>query len=348
MKRVLVTGAGGSASFNYINSLRDNEKKEKFYIVGVDTNKYFIKLSDLNKSYIVPSLNDPTYLHELNKIIVNEEIDFLHIQPDSEVNFISKNRNKIKTKLLLPKANTINMCQNKKTAFEILSKNNINIPESIYPSNFNEVRRGVKLLLKKYNKVWIRAIRGAGSKAALPVIDSNHAVMWIDYWIKMKNLKITDFMLSEFLPGSEYAFQSFWVDGNLVSSQARQRIEYVFGNLTPSGQSSSPSLAKTVQIDEVNFLATNAVLSIDKKATGIFCIDMKTGSDNQVKVTEINSGRFYTTSYFFSKAGYNLPYIYTKYGIDGKLPIKLKKYNNLKKNIFWIRMIDMGYKMVKD
>jgi len=54
MKRILVTGAGGSASFNFINSIRENPKKEKYFIVGADTKPYHIELSPLDKRYIVP------------------------------------------------------------------------------------------------------------------------------------------------------------------------------------------------------------------------------------------------------------------------------------------------------
>jgi carbamoyl-phosphate synthase large subunit len=154
-------------------------------------------------------------------------------------------------------------------------------------------------------------------------------------------------MVSEFLPGKEYAFQSVWHQGTLLMSQARERKEYVFGNLTPSGQSSSPSVAMTVHNQEVNELCTQAILAVDHQATGVFCVDMKTDKNNTIKVTEINAGRFFTTSYFFSQAGANMPYYYTKVGIDGSVEHSLKPYNNIPEGWYWIRNIDIGYKLIK-
>lgn len=348
MRKILVTGAGGSASYNYIESLRHNPQKEKFYIVGTDVSKYHLELAQVDKRYLIPRIEDSKYLEKLNYIIKKEKISFLHPQPDPEVSFLSKNKNKIQTKTLLPSFKTITICQNKMLLHDLLKKNNVNVPEAYHIASIKDLKTALKHLLKKNEKVWLRAIKGAGSRAALPVKCFEHAKMWIDYWQVMKGLHIEDFMVSEFLPGKEYAFQSFWIDGELIMSQARERIEYIFGNLTPSGQSSSPSVAVTVHNDEVNQLGYKTVKTVDHKATGIFCLDMKTDKEGKVVVIEINGGRFFTTSYFFSSAGLNMPYYYTKIGIGDKVQMKLKKFNNIPDGWYWVRMIDMGYRLVKN
>lgn len=164
----------------------------------------------------------------------------------------------------------------------------------------------------------------------------------------MKGIGYGDFMISEFLPGREYAFQSLWVDGKLLMSQARERMEYIFGNLTPSGQSSSPSVAKTVNDERLNTLVSDIVKMIDPEATGIFCADLKTDKNGEIKILEINAGRFFTTSLFFSQAGVNMPYYYTKIGLGEPVKSDLKPFNNIPEDWYWVRMIDMGYKLIKD
>jgi predicted ATP-grasp superfamily ATP-dependent carboligase len=348
MKRILVTGAGGSASFNYIQSLRDNPDKEQFYIVGCDSSKYHLELPPVDRRYLIPPCHDPAYITSLNQIIKKERIDFIHVQPDPEVLVIGKHREKLQAKTLLPATKTIETCQNKMAVVHRLAKKGISIAQSFPVSSEQALKTQIADLLKTQEKVWVRAIRGAGSKAALPVKSFDQAKMWIAYWREMKGLRFEDFMISEYLPGKEYAFQSFWINGELQMSQARERIAYVFGNLTPSGQSSSPSVAKTVHNAEVNELATKAVRTIDPLATGIFCVDMKTNVQGQVAVIEINAGRFFTTSYFFSAAGFNMPYYYTKYALGEQISQKPRPYNNLVKNLYWIRMIDMGYKIISE
>ncbi len=347
MKRVLVTGAGGSAASNYIQSLRKNPKKEKFYIVGVDKSQYHIELANVDKRYLMPGIHDPSYIQKLNSIIKKERIDYVHPQPDIEVDLLSKHVKEIKTKMLLPDRKTIDLCQNKMQLTDLLKKNNVNVPEAYYLQSERDLEKALKKLFKTNEKVWLRAIRGAGSRAALPVKNIDHAKMWVDYWRVMKGLNYADFMVSEFLPGDEYAFQSFWIKGKLIMSQARKRIEYIFGNLTPSGQSSSPSVAVTVHNDDVNKLAHDAIKIADKDATGIFCADIKTNKDGKVCLIEINAGRFFTTSNFFSEAGLNMPYYYTKYALGEPVKHTLKPFNNIPAGWYWIRMIDMGYKLIK-
>lgn len=348
MKRILVTGAGGSAAYNYIESLRHNPKKEKFFIVGTDISRYHIELSSLDRRYIVPKCESPDYLEKVNKIIELEKIDFLHCQPDQDANFFSKNKDKIKAKTFLPDPKTVDICQNKMVFNKILRDNNLVVPDAFYLESEKDLENALEILFKTNEKVWLRAIRGAGSRAALPIKKIEHAKMWIDYWKEMKGLGYGDFMVSEFLPGKEYAFQSLWLDGELLMSQARERIEYIFGNLTPSGQSSSPSVAKTVQNQEINQLVYKAVKAIDPQASGVFCADMKTDKNGLIKLIEINAGRFFTTSFFFSAAGLNMPYYYTKIGLGDEVKYDLKQFDNLPEDWYWVRMIDMGYKLIKN
>lgn len=344
-KRILITGVGGSAGANFVQSLR--MAKEDFYLVGSDVNKYHLELVEgLDKKYIFPPAADFSYIDKLNKLITIEKIEFIHPQPDIEVRTLSFNRKRIKAKTLLPANKTIELCQNKIKLIRELKKKNIPVAQSFLLKNKIGLKLALKKLLKNHKKVWLRAVRGAGSKASLPIKDLDQGHQWIRYWITMKGLKYSDFMISEFLPGKEFAFQSIWKDGKIITSQARERMEYVFGSLTPSGQSSSPSIAKTVHRDDINKIATEAVRAVDKRATGVFCIDMKENKQGIPCITEINCGRFFTTNNFFSAAGCNMPYYYIKMAYGEKLP-NLPKYNAIPEGWYWIRTIDMGYKLVK-
>jgi len=344
MKRILITGAGGSAASNFIESIRISG--EKFYIVGVDIKPYHIELSNLDKRYLVPSPSNPKYIEILNSIIEKEKIQFVHPQPDPEVYFLAKHRKKIKANIFLPASETVEICQNKFILIETLNRSNINTGEFFLINNKKDLLRAFKVLNKKKKKIWLRAIKGAGSKASLLIADPNHGICWIDYWQKMKGLGWGDFMATEFLPGREFAFMSIWQNGKLITSQGRERLEYLYGYLTPSGQTSTPSVAVTVHRDDVNQVATKSVLAVDAKATGVFCIDMKENEEGVPCVTEINCGRFFTTSNFFAEAGLNIPYLYIKMAYGEKLP-NLPQYNPIPAGWYWVRMVDMGYKLIK-
>ena len=93
MKRILCTGAGGPAGINFTMSLR--AAPEKMSIVGTDSNEYFLNLAITDAKYLVPRAKDPAYIDKLNEIIAKEKIEFLHAQPDVEVEVVSEKREKL-------------------------------------------------------------------------------------------------------------------------------------------------------------------------------------------------------------------------------------------------------------
>jgi len=345
MKRILVTGTGGSASTNFIRSLR--LAPEKIYMVGVDNNKYYIHLSQADKNYLVPNYTDPNYIDELNKIIVKEKIEFLHCQPDTELQLLSEHRDDIKCKMFLPSKKAIRTAFHKLICNKALRENKVSAPCSFYIDSHKDIESALNILsIKGHTKFWVRAIKGAGSRAALPVTTYLQAKSWIDYWHTEKDVKYGQFMISEFLPGKEYAFQSIWAYDKLITSMTRERLAYVFGARMPSGQSSSPTIARTCHSEAVNRIGTQGIRAIDPVPNGIYCVDLKEDKNGVPCITEINAGRFFTTSIFFSTAGSNMPYYYllSAYGED--LP-KLPQYNALPEDLYWIRNIDLGDKLVE-
>jgi predicted ATP-grasp superfamily ATP-dependent carboligase len=344
VKRILVTGAGGSAASNFVYSLR--LAAEPFFVVGADISPYHLELADVDARYLLPRADDPAYIDELNALIELERVEFVHPQPDPETVKISSRRADIAARTFLPNDVAVQICQDKVATARRLAEADVPVPLFCRPSSETDLADATAQLVADRGKAWVRALRGAGSRASLPVMTGAQAVAWVRYWSEMRGLSLDDFMVSEFLPGREFAFQSLWRDGEIVTSQARERLEYVFGHLTPSGQSSSPSVARTVQRRDVNDAAARAVRAIDSAATGVFCVDLKENAEGAPVVTEINAGRFFTTSNFLAQAGANMPHTYVRLGY-GETVEDLPKFDAVEADLYWVRMIDMGFKLVR-
>lgn len=345
MKRILVTGAGGSAAANFIASLR--MAPESFYIIGADVRPFHLELADVQERYLVPRADSPDFIGELNRLIQQRQIDLVHAQPDPEVLVLSAQRDQVRARLFLPSHNAISLCQDKLALIEALETNKVPVAKSLAVNTPEDLPGALQRLLQRADRVWLRAIRGAGSRAALPVRHLGQARAWIEYWAEMRGVGWGDFMACEFLPGREFAFSGLWHDGELVTSQARERIEYLYGQLTASGQTSTPSIARTVCRDDVNDIATRAVLAVDAAPNGNYSVDLKENSQGVPCVTEINGGRFFTTSNFFAAAGLNIPYYYTQLAFGEATP-PLPRYNPLPEGLYWVRMVDMGFKLVQE
>lgn len=345
MIRILVTGAGGSAASNFVRSLRLAD--EDFYVVGVDTSPYHLELSPVDARYLIPRADDPAYLDELNELVDREHVEFVHAQPDPEVLELARRRDELRAQTFLPATETVELAQDKAASADRLVEAGLPSPQARKVESESSLREATDEIVSAHGKAWVRAIRGAGGRASLPVTNAEQAVSWARYWVEVRGMEFADFMVSQFLPGREYAFQSLWKDGELLTSQARERLLYLYGHLTPSGQTSTPSLAKTVHRADVNELAAACIRAVDPQATGIFCVDLKEDAEGRALLTEINAGRFFTTSNFFAEAGSNMPYHYVRLGL-GREVEGLPKFNAVDADLYWVRMVDMGYELVRE
>jgi carbamoyl-phosphate synthase large subunit len=219
------------------------------------------------------------------------------------------------------------------------------VPESHDFGSMEDVLTVTAWLLEHHPSVWIRARVGAGARASLPVSTPEQAAAWVSWWVAERGMAASDFMAAQRLPGREFAYQSVWQDGELVVGQSRERVEYLYGFLTPSGQTSTPAVARTVRAPQVDETAQKAILALDPAPAGVYCADIKEDADGVPRVTEINAGRFFTTSNFLAAAGLNMPDMAMRAAMGERLD-RLGS-SPLEPDLYWIRMVDMGYKLVR-
>jgi carbamoyl-phosphate synthase large subunit len=330
MKRILVAGAGGAPSTNFIRSLR--KAKEKIYIVGADADKHYLMRSEVDKRYLVPPASDPNYFSVLNQIIKKEKVEFMHMQNDYEIGIVSENREKINTNLFLPSEETIKICQNKFLSYEKWKNAGIKIPLTMMIHTKDDLKKAFK---EYNNKVWVRAIEGAAGKGSLPVTDIETAINWIDLhkgW--------GSFTASEMLEKTSTTWMSIWYKGELIVAQGRKRLYWEMAKVSPSGITGVTGTGLTVSDPVLDKLAVKVIKVIDKKPHGLFAVDMTYDSKGVPNPTEINIGRFFTTHQFFTEAGVNMPYIYTKLAFGEKPRLPKKKINPIKPGYLWIRGMD--------
>lgn len=348
MKHVLITGAGGPAAINFIMSLKI--APEKFYLVGTDTSHYNICLAPTDSTYIVPKAPETGYIDALNETIRKERVEFVHPQPDIEIKEVSENREKLEANVFLPAKRTIRICQDKLQSARLWSKSGIPTAKTIELRKELDIEKAFRQLGKP---LWIRARHGAGGRGSTPASNKETALSWIQYW-KSRG-KRWEFMAQEYLEGRNVGFHSLWKDGELITSMARERIEYFYPHLAPSGITGTPAVQRTIHDEKVNNVATRAVMAIDPNYNGIACVDLKENNEGIPCVTEINAGRMFTTSFFFSHASKvlfnnyfaNIPYLYVKVAYKELVP-DTPKYNVLPEEMYWIRHIDAPAKLIKD
>ena len=328
MTNVLLLGCGGNAGMNYVRCLKKGDPA--INVIGTDTSLLAAQASNVDE-YVLDHGEGFNKLHFLNNLVKEYGIDFIHAQPDREARFLFRYQDHFP--VTSGSDFVWDKYANKLECQKTWMKNGIGCEtETLWNSKPKWDR-----LLNGNRRVWIRAIRGAGSKSALPVQTYEQAFNWATYWVEFHGMTYTDFMVSEYLPGPEYAVQMFYIDGYLVQAQARERVEYFFANIMPSGQSSTPSVARTVNDESVYDAARRAITSIETKPHGIYGVDIKTRSNGELVPTEVNYGRYYTTSNFFAELGINTPYDELQLFLGRKI---MQKVNTIPQNYYWMRGLD--------
>ena len=342
MTSVLLLGAGGSAAENVADALR--RAARGYRIVGADASNVKLQLSSADERVVVPRADATSYVEAIAWAVKKFGCDVVHPQPDPDVREIGAARDRIGARTYLPTQAVLAVAADKLRFAQQMRDAGVAVPEAATYENAASVVDVTDALLARHERVWVRARVGAGARASLPVRTGLQADAWIRWWVDERNMHVSDFMVSEMLPGREFAYQSVWQDGELVSGQARERVEYLYGHLTPSGQTSTPSVARTVDEPTVDDLAIRAIRALDPRPSGAYCVDIKASATGLPNVTEINAGRFFTTSNFFAAAGLNMPDMLVQCALGERPP--RTGTSPLAADLYWIRMVDMGYALV--
>lgn len=330
MKRILIAGAGGAPSTNFVRSLKNS--KEHYFLLGTDCSVHALARSEADVSELVPPAVHRHYITIMNELIKDYRIEFMHVQNDIEMVVISENRDQLNVPLFLPSKETVRTCMNKYESYKAWRDAKVPVPKTL-PATDDNVR---KLFLNGDGAIWIRDPFGAGGQGSAKAESLEKARAWLDFkdgWER--------YLVAEYLSPDSITWMSIWKDGELVVAQTRRRLSWELGKATVSGVSGATGVAVTVDEPNVTRIAHDAIMAIDSKPNGIFSVDMTYDKNGVPNPTEINIGRFFTTHFFFAKAGLNMAEIFVKTAFGESLQKRLsQKVNPLSNGLAWVRGVD--------
>ena len=334
MARIHVGGAGGAPANNFIRSL--NESGRGDYLIGTSCDVSDLFLADVSERYPIPRALDPSYPKALLSLLSRTKPDFIHLQNDYEVRAVSRLRAQVEAlnvKHYLPSQETVEDCVDKEKSYQIWHRAGVRVPKTMLLRDPSDLKRAFDLY---GDTIWVRAIEGGGGRGALPTDSYDFARIWIERFNGWGS-----FTASELLTKDSITWLSIWYRGELVVAQTRRRLSWNFANRTLSGVTGITGVGETHSDPTVDRISQEAILTIDAEPHGIFAVDMTYDQSGVPNPTEINIGRFFTTHYFFTKAGLNMPKIYCDIALDGNFPSLSKPVNPLPDGLIWIRGMDV-------
>ncbi|MDG6226092.1 MAG: carboxylate--amine ligase [Candidatus Thermoplasmatota archaeon] len=336
MKRILTTASGGPSTLSFTRSLRDADpKKEEYYIVGTDCDRYNIHRSEVDRTYLCPRADDPNYIPFIKHVIEKEGIDFLHSQPEIEAYVIGKHRKEIMEtgcRLFMPDQDTIELLRDKSRSYYVWKNAGLKVPENMDINNEEDLKRAFE---RFGEDIWIRETVGAAGKGSLSRPTYEMALAHINSrnaWGRT--------VAAEHLTSDTTTWQSIWYEGELVVAQGRKREYWAFSNRAQSGVTGLTGTGTTISDPLLDELSIKCIGSADKKPHGIFSVDFTYDREGFPNPTEINIAKFFTTHHFITRTGCNMPQILVQLAFgeyDGPFGVM----NPCQKDMHWIRGIDV-------
>jgi carbamoyl-phosphate synthase large subunit len=327
--------------------LAEKQQKQKLFIASTDHNPHFLNFAESDVKIILPRHDDPSFTALLLELTEKYKIDFLHPHPSSEARVIAENLapfKKANIKTYLPKPTSI--MPDKMEIHNALAKSHVHVPKTIEVTSFGDIDRAFSEIGAP---LWIRARRGAGGRLGLKVETAEQAKHWVELNRLQRRAEVADFVIQEYLPGRDLAFDSLWFRGRLVTSYCRERLEYFLKHISLSGITGTPTIAKTLVDEKVNRIGVEAVKALDSEPHGFFSTDIKEDTSGNCVVTEVD-GKWHTTAplwgYAFAKAlnkpELNLAYQYLKLALTSRADADLPSYNLFPDDYFLVRQLDAG------
>lgn len=268
---------GGTENGLEINRSLRYAKEVKLFSVSSNV-KNHAEYMYLNH-FIIPEIKEANCLSELNQILLNNKIDFIIPANSLIIDFLIKNRDKIKSKVIQPENNIVELIRSKKKTYTLF-KDKLSVPIVYTKINTNTP---FPIFLKPdsmYGSQGIKKIDTLEEFNSLTV-----------------NLK--DFIVTEFLPGDEFSIECFSSRKlGLIYCSARTRERIRMGTSMHSELANS-----TVQNDALNMAKT---IFNTLKIEGLWFFQIKYNSKNKLTLLEIES-RVAGTMAFSRNLGANLP-----------------------------------------
>lgn len=301
--KILITGACAVSARSVLRSLKMSPIFKDSIFIGWDMCSllYGVYEGVFDRIYKVPAVSDENYRNVAEKILDEEKPDAVIVVPEVEVLYWSENH--FNVPYIVPPKKFARLVISKERLFEALKGTGL-VPINItVPAND---------LLKKDNSnplgfpVWIRD--GAAGTASAKGAFKATCYEDLRAWVKI-NKGISQFQLSEFLPGGNYGCFCLFKNGKLIKLAQAERIEYIMAKVAVSGITGNTSKGRLLNDDKIKNTALDAISRICKitgeEMNGLVVVDMKGDNNNNPIITEINI-RHVAFSSSFAMAGFNI------------------------------------------
>lgn len=341
MKTILVTGIGGLTPRSITGIIRENHPEYK--IIGCDVEKKaigFFMDGLVDEYYLAPRCDSLEYFPWIERLVAEKKIDYAFVQPESEIvewgGYYEK-YGKYPCPVFMGCRLLSESLRDKSIMADLLKDTDF-IPRTIKVTQadprYEEIEKEIGF------PCWIRATEGTGGLGSLRLDDLSSYKSWL-----FINSAISEFTVSEFLPGRHLANEMLYYEGEYVKGAALECVEYVMANTAPSHVTGNTHFGRFLNEDQINAFCDRSIKYLEKrlgvKAHGILSFDLKEDASGNMKVTEVNI-RHMAYAGVMAHAGFDLIEDTIKIMEDGNSDrVKRDPFHHYEKPYIFLRDVDV-------
>lgn len=332
----LFSGIGGPTPLGVAKSVKAAFPDVR--LIGVDGSPWSAGLyhSEIfDETYQIESGTSDRYWDVMEEIIEKEKIDFAFIIPETEVIVWSERQSKgdLPCATLAPDIDLARFCFDKlKVAKELMD---LELTPKTTSFSGGEIP-------KLDFPFWIRVKQGAGALGALKIDNAKD----LETWMTLHGNR-SDFMISEFLPGRNYACKMLYVNGQLLQTASAERIDYLLAAAAPSGISGMCARGRLLNrpdlVESSKIALERVAKAVGVELHGMFTVDFKENTLDKPLITEINI-RPVSFNHAFTMGGVN----FAETTVNAMLLDKIEplKTGVFEKESYFIRGVDAPLRLI--
>lgn len=221
--------------------------------------------------FLLPEINDVTYINEVINICNINNIDAVISLIDPELSILSKNKELFKKNnifLVVSENEQIELCFDKFSMSEFLTQNNINTPKTY--NNFNLLKKDLEKKILDF-PLFMKPKCGSASLNMLKIDNAREL-------IEFENSRPSDFIVQEFIDGKEYGVDVYvdFISGKPIEIFIKEKLKMRAGETDKSVSIDSEKI-KNFVINTLQEFNLKGPLDID-----IF------ENNGELKISEIN------------------------------------------------------------